>query len=148
MWNPDLRLPRFDKVAMKGPGIDVQYNGKDQLEKISDGPGGIKINVELLPLESNRPVHVETERHELVNTPGSYYLVVRELTANEKGSTAPAVNITIKLPPDLDADVRTYYAAHEFRRVPGINRWTFTGTMLPGQGVDLLFGVRAARTHV
>ena len=75
--------------------------------------------------------------------------MIRELTANDPQSGTPTVEITMQLPSDLEANVETYYAAHQFERDGQKNRWTFNGIMLPGQGVDMLFslapGARRAR---
>jgi hypothetical protein len=142
MWNKDLRLPRFDKVVVTGPNTSQSYVGEAQLNRIRIGDDSITVKVQLQPLASGKPVHVETERHELVNTPGTYYLVMRELTVNDDENQTPALDIFVTVPPDLEVDVRTFYEAHVFEHEEGKNRWTFKGTMLPGQSVGFLFALR------
>jgi hypothetical protein len=148
MWSQQLQLPRFDRLRIAGPGVSINARNTEELQQYVSGPGRITAHFRLWPLESKKPVHVETERHELVSTPGSYYLVVRELTANDPQSGTPTFEISMTLPADLEARVQTYYAAHEFKRDGTKNRWTFDGIMLPGQGVDMLFAVAPGARHV
>ena len=64
-----------------------------------------------------------------------------ELTAKSEYSKEPTMKINIKkIPDDLQVDVDTYYAAHNFIE-PEVNKniWTFDRTMLPGQGLSFLF---------
>lgn len=145
MWNPDLQLPRFDRVIVTdGEGNRTEYAGT-ALTALEDGKGGLTLkNIRLPPPNEHKPVRIVTERYELVNTPGYYYLVMRELTSRTEGSTQPTVKISIaQLPSDLEAEVVTFYAPHGFTRPdPAKNVWVFDKTLLPGQGLNLVFKVR------
>jgi hypothetical protein len=146
MWNQDLQLPRFERLTISGPsdGDKRIYVGME-LKEIDDGKGSISLeggnSVKVPPEGSKNPVRITTERYELVNVPGSYNLIMPELTAKSEVSKEPTIKINIKkTPDDLQVDVDTYYAAHNFTK-PEVNKnvWTFDRTMLPGQGLSFLF---------
>ncbi|MGA8806612.1 MAG: hypothetical protein WB973_01955 [Thermoanaerobaculia bacterium] len=145
MWNPDLRLPRFDRVIVTdADGRITVYDGA-ALQRLEDGKGSLTLtSIRLPPPSQGKPVRIVTERYELVNTPGYYYLVMRELTAHAEQSSEPTVKIAItQLPSDIDADVVTFYGPHGFTKPdPTKNVWVFGKTLLPGQGLNIVFTMR------
>ncbi len=145
MWNPDLQLPRFDRVIVTdAEGRKTTYDGP-ALQKLEDGKGGLTLSNLRLPSPNQRkPVRIVTERYELVNTPGYYYLVMRELTARGERSSEPTVKIAVtQLPSDIEADIVTFYAPHGFTKPDSAkNVWVFDKTLLPGQGLNVVFKVR------
>jgi hypothetical protein len=146
MWNQELQLPRFERVTVSGPtDADKRVYEGVELKKIDDGKGSIRLeggnSVKVPPEGSKNPARITTERYELVYVPGSYNLIMPELTAKSEFSKEPTMKINIKkIPDDLQVDVDTYYAAHNFIK-PEVNKnfWTFDRTMLPGQGLSFLF---------
>jgi hypothetical protein len=143
------RLPRFERLTVMGPESEARlYEGTD-LDKLSDGHGAIELlgaqRVHLPPSELKQPVQILTERYEIVHTPGFYYLIVPELTVPEEQGTEPTIRVTInELPDDLEPDVTTYYGTqHDFVRPdPTKNVWIFKKTLLPGQGLTVVFRSR------
>lgn len=138
MWNAGAQLPRFDRVAVINPDAPAQAWQGHTLKEVCDTKGGLSLTKVRVPGRSeNKAVRISTERYELVNVPGYYHLVMRELTAPAKNE--PTVRITmLEKPADIDVDVETYYSAHRFTRGPG-QTWTLYRTLLPGQGLDILF---------
>lgn len=144
MRNEALNLPRFDRVVILGPDAEVPrvYEGAT-LGAISDDKGLIKLegsnSITVPPQASEKRVGVITERYEIVNTPGYYYLVMRELTARDESTARPTVTVRItELPDDLEAEMTTFYPAHSFVAADTQRSvWTLDGTLLPGQGLTL-----------
>ena len=151
MHNAQLDLPRFERVLITGPDSNDrrEYRGNDP--EIYKGKGQLELTgkhaVRLPPPKSGKPVRILTERYEIVNTPGYYYLVMRELTAKDEKVNSPTVTVNIQtLPPDLGAEVQTFYAPHNFVQVTGTNVWQFKETLLPGQGLTVVFKPISAPT--
>jgi hypothetical protein len=152
MWNPQLELPRFESVVVQGPGPNDSktYVGKE-LQQLHVALGKIRLDGRSrvpLPLPtSGGHVRIITERRELMYVPGSYYLILPELTVRDDGNT-PTVTVEIsEIPPDLAAEVTTYHAQHDFTKPdPKKNVWTFDGTLLAGQGFVITLRPRASGT--
>lgn len=150
MRDEKLNLPRFDRVLVVGPGAQIErlYEG-DGLKRIYDGKGSIKLqgadSVRVPPRDSGRRIRIITERYEIVNVPGYYYLVMRELTAKEANGSQPTVKVMItEIPSDIAAEVATYYEPHNFTVADKSKTvWTLDGTLLPGQGLTVILTPRA-----
>jgi len=151
MLDKKLNLPRFDRVLVVGPGAQIErlYEG-DSLNRIYDGKGSIKLqgteSVTVPPRDSGRRIRIITERYEIVNVPGYYYLVMRELTVKEANSSQPTVKVVItEIPSDVTAEVATYYEPHNFTVADKSKMvWTLDGTLLPGQGLTVILTPRVA----
>jgi hypothetical protein len=146
MWDQELRLPRFIRVTVSGPGKESKNYEGDSLNRIDDKKGSIHLKdadtVKLPPPDRNTPVRITTERYEIVSTPGLYGLVMPQLVARSSGENAQTITITIEsLPDDLEAKVVTYYGPHQFTPHQP-NSWTYDSIMLPGQGFYIVFNSR------
>ncbi len=145
MWNEKLEIPRFESVSViSDQGKKRKMYVGDELQKIYDGKGSIRLEgpnlVQLPAAHLNQPVRIESERYELVSTPGSYNLVMPELAARLDNSQDPTITVTIsQIPYDLDVRLNTYYAAHNFEQ-PDKNKnfWTYANIVLPGQGFSVI----------
>jgi len=139
MWNDDLQLPRFESVIVREPGGERRYDAVN-LAKISPQRGVVDFDVTLPPPTSGQAVSITTDRYELVRVPGSYNLIMPELTACADRSPEPTIRVSISaLPSDVDARLDTYYPPHKFVRAGGVqNEWLFNDILLPGQGFTLL----------
>jgi hypothetical protein len=142
MWNPDLEIPRFEKVTL------IRNNGEkedpwegERLARICTG-GSVVLRPDILklpPPRMNKPVTIVSERYELMSAPGSYNLVMPELTVRPDGSSEPTIKVAVTLPPDLEFHLDTYYAAHKFNPAGNSNNlWVYDNLMLPGQGFSLI----------
>jgi len=105
-------------------------------------------NIDLPSPNDNRPINVLSERYEIVSTPGQYRLTVPVLVA--KGpSEAHTINISIEgIPDDIEAEVTSFYNGLNFKPDASKRNWTFDGVMLPGQGINVVFRVRAGKDAV
>jgi hypothetical protein len=145
MRNNAQNLPRFERVLIIGPEPNDrrEYSGNDPA--IARSKGRLELTgehaIRLPPAKLAKPVRIVTERYEIVNTPGYYYLVMRELTTKDDCPGAFTVKVSFEsVPRDIDASVSTYYDPHEFVRPdPRRNVWYFHKTLLPGQGLTILF---------
>jgi hypothetical protein len=143
MWNEDLQIPRFEKVTIirdSGKQEDL-YEG-ERLKRIYDGKS-ILLGPDVVQLPApqlHQSVKIVSERYELMSAPGSYNLVMPELTVRGDGSTDPTIRVRVtELPPDLEIRLDTYYAAHKFTPAGGSdNSWVYNNLMLPGQGFSLI----------
>jgi hypothetical protein len=140
MFDPALALPRFASAVIREPGVAPRYYCSGDKTLTGDGHGGLTLSeIHMPPFRANEAVHVETKRYELVNVPGYYQLVMRELTTRGDDKHAHTVKVVAKnMPPDIDAAVITYYDPHTFR-LDGNNTWVLDETLLPGQGFNLVF---------
>jgi hypothetical protein len=151
MWNKEQNLPRFSSLTVAyGDAPPSRVYQGDDLSRIDDKLGSVVLKdadaVVLPPPDENVPVHITTERYEIVNVPGSYNLIMPELVARPLDPKAPTITISVdSLPPDIEAKVDTYYAPHRFDRPDqGKNFWVFDSIMLPGQGLTVVFAPRCA----
>lgn len=143
MWNPDLEIPRFEKVTL------IRNNGEkedpwegERLARICKD-GSVVLAPEILklpPPKMNQPVTIVSERYELMSAPGSYNLVMPELTVRPDGSTDPTIKVAVtEVPPDLEFDLNTYYAAHKFSPAGDKHdSFVYENLVLPGQGFSLI----------
>lgn len=153
MWDKELQLPQFESVRVITPTNpfqteEVKIDG-DTLQKkgeVYDGEGTItlqgKYAVKFPPPEMNRPVHIVTQRYEIVNTPGQYSLTMGALTAMVPNMDQHT--ITIHFMDHLDdvvPSIETYWSGHKFTPNADKSDWTFDGIMLPGQGFQIVFHV-------
>lgn len=142
MRNESLDLPRFERLIVARPGAVVKKYDEDDdsLKEVYDGRK-VRLtgkNIVLLPADGR--VNIRTERYELVNIPGSYYLIMPEVavTSGESGE-GPSVKVVIEeVPPGVEALVTTYYKPNDFTRADA-STWVLNKTILPGQGLTIVF---------
>ncbi len=143
MWNPDLGIPRFEKVTLirnNGEKEDP-WEGERLATLCKDGAVILGPDIlKLPPPKMNQPVTIVSERYELMSAPGSYNLVMPELTEPPDGSTAPTIKVAVtEIPPDLEFDLNTYYAAHKFSPAGDKHdSFVYDNLVLPGQGFSLI----------
>lgn len=143
MWNPELGIPRFEKVTLiRDNGTKEDPWEGERLARIyKDGSVVLGPDIVNLPApQLNQPVRIVSERYELMSAPGSYNLVMPELTVRPDGSTDPTIKVAVtELPPDLDIRLDTFYAAHKFNPAGNSdNSWVYDNLVLPGQGFTLI----------
>jgi len=143
MYNPELEIPRFEKVTViRDHGRKEDPWEGERLKRIFDGKS-IVLGPDIVQLpdpQSKQPVRIVSERYELMGAPGSYNLVIPELTLRTESTTEPTIKVDVtELPPDLDVRLDTYYAEHKFTPTGGSdNSWTYSNLVLPGQGFTLI----------
>jgi hypothetical protein len=126
MWNEGLRLPRFDSVT-----IGKETLSGDELNKHIDTEG--VFSLPQVELESQNPLRVVVRRTEITNKPGTYHLILSELTQGIKVYFD-------SLPSDVDADVKIWSDKGFAHLQPAGNGiWYFDGVMLPGQALSFRF---------
>jgi hypothetical protein len=143
MWNPDLEIPRFEKVTLirdNGQKEDL-WEGERLKRIIQDWSIILAPDIVQLPAARlHQPVRIVSERYELMCAPGSYNLVMPELTVRADGSNVPTIKVAVtELPPDLEFRLDTFYAEHKFDPAGSSdNSWVYTNVVLPGQGFSLI----------
>jgi len=144
MWNPELQLPRFEKVSViRGHEQKVDSWEGERLKRIIVEEKSIVLGPDIVKLpspQSKQPVRIESERYELMSAPGAYNLVIPELTLRADDPTKPTIKVDVtELPPDLEVRLDTYYAEHQFTPTGGRdNSWIYSNLMLPGQSLTLI----------
>lgn len=158
MFDNTLGVPRFEKIKLtkqvtQWEAQTEEFTGS-ALEQFSDGKGVINLdprklkNIDLPSPNDNRPINVLSERYEIVSTPGQYRLTMPVLVA--KGpSEAHTINVSIEgIPDDIEAEVNSFYTGLNFKPDSSKRNWIFDGVMLPGQGINVVFRVRANKEAV
>jgi hypothetical protein len=126
MWNESLGLPRFESVT-----IGKETLTGDVLRSHVDAEGVFALpNIEL---QSQNPLHVVVRRSEITNKPGTYHLILPELTQGIKVYFD-------EVPSDIDPDVKIWSDKGFATLQPAGNGiWYFEGVMLPGQALSFRF---------
>lgn len=141
MWSPELQIPRFEKISViRDHGQNEDPWQGERLQNISDGKS-IVLGPEIIKLPdpiAKQSIGIVSERYELMGAPGSYKLVIPELTLRLSESE-PTIRVDVtEIPPELDVSLNTY-AEHKF--TPTGNRdhsWVYNNVMLAGQGFTLI----------
>ncbi|MBD0373256.1 MAG: hypothetical protein ICV60_20625 [Pyrinomonadaceae bacterium] len=121
-------LPRFEKIHVG----DKRYDTADAVkEKCADGTF-TDVIPQLQPRNSERPIKIVTERRELAYAPGSYYLVMSELTKE-------ATIELLQLPEDMTAEVEIWPHTDSTPLVKGTPWELKNHIVLPGQGFEFRF---------
>lgn len=143
MWNKELQIPRFESVSViRDQGKQVKLLVGEELKRFCDGQT-LRLGPDLVQLPApqlNKPVRIVSERYELMGAPGSYNLVMPELTARVEGSNNPTIKVSVsEIPSDLEVKLTTYYAPHTFTPAADTdNVWVYNNIALPGQGFTLI----------
>lgn len=137
-WNPETNLPRFDKIVV---GDAPPYQGERLLGLVKQGsftadtPATLQYWPEKLEDRPKKALHVTTIRTEVINIPGSYHIVMGELT---KG-----VEVSVKAPDDIEHKLKHWFA----RKGPDFKErgvyHKLDGIILPGQGLTFQFSKKA-----
>jgi hypothetical protein len=128
MENEAAHLPRFEWI--KVGAREIAGESLDKLTKVEeDNEKVITLDV-TQELSHAKSVRIVTRRREITSVPGSYYLIIPELT---KG-----FRLTIdRVPEGVDADVRVYSVSAESRMTRTGMTWDFDGVILPGQAIRM-----------
>jgi hypothetical protein len=132
-------VPRFDEVTV-GERI---YRGDELKSMVTDGLFEDQRRTHLNPwpqrevyAQHKTGVRIKTKRTELINIPGSYTLVLGELTK--------AIRVQAEVPPDMQYKFKSSFQrkGHDFR-LEGTEQY-FDGIVLPGQSITLQFWDKSA----
>lgn len=109
------------------------------------------LGVDLPPPDDKNPLHITTERYEVVNFPGAYTLympdtVAPPLPGKDPTTREPTIKVTFEyIPDDIQVKLETYLEEHVFNPSDKNARvWEFNDIMLLGQAVSFTFKKRAS----
>lgn len=125
MQNKAANLPRFDLIRVG----DKVFKNKQLAGIVKKGVATINVKPER---KGGKPIRIVTERHEISSMPGSYTLVMTELTLR--------FNLLIEeLPPGIKAEVKVRANKAEAKLKQVDSSWEYDGVLLPGQSIEIKF---------
>jgi len=139
--------PRFELVSITEPGKEPDSYDRARLER----EGMLKSFQRQIYLEPGynfaadtyddaKAVRIETVRDEVISLPGVYPLGIPEIVEGP-------IEVTVQAPDDVEPEIDTQWGQHVFGLVSKQPlqanyteyKYTFTGTLLPGQTILVLF---------
>lgn len=133
-------LPRFDVVSVG----DRVYRGNDLKGMVEQGLFKDKQPTPLKPwpprevyADQRTGVRISSTRTEIIHVPGTYNIVLGELTK--------AIRVYVETPDDIQHKFKSWFQrkGHDFR--PEGNDQYFEGIVLPGQSISIQFWNRSDR---
>lgn len=139
-----LNLPRFERINIGTEEYKLSDQSKfrkSENEILESVDGRVRINRKKgkadlsvdIPPQDKPGIRIETVREELIYLPGSYSIVMSELTEGR-------ITLTIdEWPDDMtpSAEFITDQGNKKTNRVS--NTWVYSGIMLPGQSLEIRF---------
>jgi hypothetical protein len=134
--NDGLGLPRFERVTVTcGSQKGHDYSGPE-IERISK-KGCVELDLDLAS-RGAEPYVVRSERYELVHAPGSYNMYTPEFMKDLRVDF-------VSLPDDIEVEVIVRpQGKGDIKRLG--NTWMCQRLILPGQGIEIKFNQREARS--
>jgi hypothetical protein len=138
-------LPRFDYVSIGGR----VYEGKELQEMVQKGRFQARDRVALNPWprgdSNSKPrelqgVRITTRRTEIINVPGTYNVVLGELT---KGNRVRV----LEFPDEVEVEIKTSYTPQGLKfEKEGKHEEYHAGVLLPGHGIHLKISLKDGQT--
>ncbi len=128
--NRALELPRFEYVEVNPPGPNLLQWDREKLKtEFPNGTFSCEVPVEQ---SDGQPVHIQTQRLELVRLPGSYNFYSAEFV---KG-----LQLTFgEWPTDVEFDVQVRPLGKGMDIKSGQKTCSCDALLLPGQGIEIRF---------